>query len=114
MGIGPDCAALLGIERISEEEAVTTTPPPAPVVDPGYPSNWEATDREEPMAADTVRKSDGRDKSNVPYEVGDWRARKRFARQMRDEDGPTRERRPSSQMVSFPGESWEDIFREGA
>ena len=28
MGIGPDCAALLGIERISEAEAVTTTPRP--------------------------------------------------------------------------------------
>jgi Family of unknown function (DUF6011) len=88
MGIGPDCAAKLGIERISVEEAVTKTPPPAP------------------EAAPTV----STDKQGVPHAVGGWRARKRYAEtHLRGEE---RTVKPAvlTQIEVLPGESWEDIF----
>ena len=45
MGIGPDCAAKLGIERISEAEAVAQTPPPAaPPTDDEVGAGYDATD----------------------------------------------------------------------
>jgi hypothetical protein len=123
-GIGPECYGRMTDSRHEVRGSMDDpAPSKAPVASLAAAATREAqynAQGEEafdwaPEPEPTTPAPVARDKQGVPVGVGDWKARKAYAKACRAEDTKARKAdKPCSQMSTLPGETWEDMFRPAA